>query len=141
MKIFDHRGVAVHVLFRDEHCPPHVHVFGNQWGGRYQFSFVDNVVELWDLEGKHPKAPFLEDIRQQIRSAGNLLQIRHLWSTALGHLKLCLLNKAWDDGRDRVIAVPASKKAVRILDATFRATNNTTVLSLSGPPHQVEIQL
>lgn len=38
--------------FRDEHCPPHVHVAGKEWDARFRFSFLDGHVALWDVGQK-----------------------------------------------------------------------------------------
>jgi hypothetical protein len=43
------QGLAMVVMLRDEHCPPHVHVDGGRWSARFKFSFWHNGVELWDV--------------------------------------------------------------------------------------------
>lgn len=141
MKIFAYRGMRVAVLSND-HCPAHVHVMGNDWEARFQFSFVQDKVWLWDVLHGKPRASTLEAVRRFMLTPANLRVVRNDWSTVQTTLKLCLENQMWDDRIDEVVPPKnAAQHAVTITDAAYDQDRNVTVLHLAGPPNTVEIEL
>ncbi len=69
MRIGTYKGCVISVFLRDEHCPPHVHVRGTGWDARFRFSFLDDGVELWDVdpERRRPPGAVLLGICQALR--------------------------------------------------------------------------
>ena len=142
MKVCTHRGLLIAVLTRNEHCPPHVHVGTGDWNARFEFSFWHNGVRLWDVvpTQESPSAGLLEEIRQAIKEAENLLRARKLWWQS--RQTLCLDNLLWDTTTLAVVTPKGTRTStVQIVSGRFDGVRNRTVLHLAGEPLPLEIQL
>ena len=142
MKVCTHRGLLIAVLTRNEHCPPHVHVGTGDWNARFEFSFWHNGVRLWDVVPiqESPSAGLLEEIRQAIKEAENLLRARKLWWQS--RQTLCLDNLLWDTTTLAVVTPKGTRTStVQIVSGRFDGVRNRTVLDLAGEPLPLEIQL
>lgn len=142
MKVCTHRGLLIAVLTRNEHCPPHVHVGTGDWNARFEFSFWHNGVRLWDVvpTQESPSAGLLEEIRQAIKEAENLLRARKLWWQS--RQTLCLDNLLWDTTTLAVVTPKGTRTStVQIVSGRFDGVRNRTVLDLAGEPLPLEIQL
>ena len=142
MKVFTHLGLAVAVLTRNEHCPPHVHVGPPEWEARFEFSFWHNGARLLDVVPvrNKPNIKVLEGLRQAIMIPENLRRARECWWQS--KQALCLVNQVWDEQRQEV-ASPAQKRqgARMIQTAVFDTQRYRTLLQLKGTPVPVEIDL
>ena len=142
MKVCTHRGLLIAVLTRNEHCPPHVHVGTGDWNARFEFSFWHNGVRLWDVvpTQESPSAGLLEEIRQAIKEAENLLRARKLWWQS--RQTLCLDNLLWDTTTLAAVTPKGTRTStVQIVSGRFDGVRNRTVLDLAGEPLPLEIQL
>ena len=142
MKVCTYRGLLIAVLTRNEHCPPHVHVGTGDWNARFEFSFWHNGVRLWDVvpTQESPSAGLLEEIRQAIKEAENLLRARKLWWQS--RQTLCLDNLLWDTTTLAVVTPKGTRTStVQIVSGRFDGVRNRTVLDLAGEPLPLEIQL
>ena len=141
MRVCAHRRLVFAVLTRDEHCPPHVHVGTDKWEARFEFSFWDNSVRLWDVvpAQRSPSASLLEELRRVLKKPENLKKARQLWWRS--RQTVCLENQHWDASVQAVLS-PSTRRsgAVAILSAHFDASRYRTTLLLANED-QVEIQL
>lgn len=80
MRVGTYKGYVISVFIRDEHCPPHVHVRGNEWDARFRFSFLNGEVELWDVEPERWQPPMavLKEIRGAIMQRHYLARAQDL---------------------------------------------------------------
>jgi hypothetical protein len=141
MKVCSHKGLAMVVYTRNEHCPPHVHVGESDWDARFQFSFWHNEVALWDVapSRRAPKAALLEELRQKLKSRDALRRARGLWWQARG--STCLENQRWDTQRLLVQAARTARSGCqRIVEAKYDPESDMTAISLEGQD-VVEIEL
>ena len=141
MKVCSHKGLAMVVYTRNEHCPPHVHVGEHDWDARFQFSFWHNGVSLWDVapSARAPKPTLLEELRQQLKTPEALRRARGLWWQARG--SACLENQRWDTQRQQVQTVRTGRSgSQRIVDAKYDPEMDMTVISLENQD-VVEIEL
>ncbi len=141
MKVAGYRSLALVVLTRDEHCPPHVHVGDADWEARFKFSFWHDTVCLWDVIPMQnaPKSVLLEKLRQTLMKSVNLRRARQAWWQS--RQTVCLDNLLWQPGTQEVVGSEEAKRGARkIFSATFDATDYMTVLQLEGDV-QVEIEL
>ena len=143
MKVCTHRGLLIAVLTRNEHCPPHVHVGTGDWNARFEFSFWHNGVRLWDVvpTQESPSAGLLEEIRQAIKEAENLLRARKLWWQS--RQTLCLDNLLWDTTTLAVVTPKGTRTSTVqiVVSGRFDGVRNRTVLHLAREPLPLEIQL
>ena len=141
MRVCAHRRLVFAVLTLDEHCPPHVHVGTDKWEARFEFSFWDNSVRLWDVvpAQRSPSASLLEELRRVLKKLENLKKARQLWWRS--RQTVCLENQQWDASVQAVVS-PSTRRsgAVAILSGHFDASRYRTTLLLANED-QVEIQL
>ena len=141
MRVCAHRRLVFAVLTRDEHCPPHVHVGTDKWEARFEFSFWDNSVRLWDVvpAQRSPSASLLEELRRVLKKPENLKKARQLWWRS--RQTVCLENQHWDASVQAVVS-PITRRsgAVAILSGQFDASRYRTTLLVANED-QVEIQL
>lgn len=142
MKICSHRGFAVSIFTRDEHCPPHVHVGNDRWDARFRFSFWHNGVGLWDVKPiRHGLgAALLEELRQALEQPANLRLARQRWW--LSRHSVCLDNQHWDPCREEVVSLSVFRRnTFAILGAVYEPWCDRTILQLVGQANPVEIEL
>ncbi len=141
MKVCSHGGFIFAVLTRNEHCPPHVHVGTDKWDARFEFSFCDNSVKLWDVKPLQytPTATQLEELRQVLKKPVNLKRARELWW--ISRQTLCLENMMWNTEEQKVVSPKInSLQSSAIIAARFDPAANKTHLMLKGSQVE-EIQL
>jgi hypothetical protein len=142
MQVCQYKGLVLAVLTRNEHCPPHVHVGTSRWDVRFEFSFWDNSVRLWDVspERNRPAEGTLEALRQTLMQPAHLRKARELWWKT--RQTTCLENQQWDPKVGEVVS-PKTKRpgALDIQSTRFDAKNYRTVLQLVGTSEPVEIEL
>jgi hypothetical protein len=141
VKVTHYRNYTLAILTRNEHCPPHVHVGGDDWEARFKFSFWHDDVCLWDVTPakNQPKAALLEHLRQTLLKPANLRKARELWWSALS--TMCLDNLMWQLETEEVVTPKAAGRgAHKIVKATFEAGEYKTVLELDGNEEDVEIE-
>ena len=137
-----HQGLLVAVLTRNEHCPPHVHVGPAEWEARFEFSFWHNGVRLWDVvpTQNQPSVGVLERLRQAIKSPAHLRRASECWWQSQQAVRL--VNQAWDDQANEVIAPQVKRTGTRVIQtAVFDAQRHRTILQLEGTDVPVEIEL
>jgi hypothetical protein len=142
MKVCTHKGLVIAVLTRGEHCPPHVHVGTPRWDARFQFSFWNNNVWLWDVtpEKTDPTVGLLEDLRQAIKEPKNLRCAREHWWNS--RQTVCLNNQQWDGESQEVVSPKTKKKGAKsIISAHFDLPRYRTFIELTAPKSIVEIAL
>ena len=128
-------------MTRDEHCPPHVHVGGDDWIARFKFSFWHDDVCLWDVTPakNKPREALLENLRQTLLKPANLRKARELWWSTLR--AVCLDHLMWQpDTQDVVSPNSAGRGARKIAKARFDVDEYKTVLELDGDAGNVEIE-
>lgn len=141
VKVAHYRNYVLVILTRDEHCPPHVHVGGDDWNARFKFSFWHDDVCLWDVEPARnaPREALLENLRQILLKPANLRKARELWWQVLG--TICLDNLMWQPQTEEVVTPKVAQRgAHKIAKATFEAGRYKTVLELAGDEEDVEIE-
>lgn len=142
MKIGTYKGYVIAVLLRDEHCPPHVHVDGQEWHARFRFGFLDGHVELWDIrpERRCPPMAILEGIRQALRQPHYLARARRIWWEKLR--TVCLENHSWDWNADELVEGLVIRRGVYVIArACHDVAGQRTILDLVRAPGRVEIRL
>lgn len=142
MKICTHKGLAIAVLTRNEHCPPHVHVGSDKWQARFEFGFWHNGVRLLDVVPmqNQPTVAVLEDLRQVLKQPANLRRAREIWWRSLQ--TVCLANRLWDTDLDEAVSTNDRRPSIRVIDAArFDASSYKTVLRLAGQFNFLEIEL
>ncbi|MDD5443435.1 MAG: DUF4160 domain-containing protein, partial [Pseudomonas fluorescens] len=133
---------VIAVFFRDEHCPPHVHVKGKAWDARFRFSFLDGRVALWDVnpERCRPAGAILEGIRQALMQPHYLARARRIWWQKLQ--TVCLENHSWDWDADEVVPGLVIRRGVYVIaNARHDVVGQRTILNLVRAPGCVEIDL
>jgi len=141
VKVAGYCGLALVVLTRDEHCPPHVHVGDADWEARFKFSFWHDMVCLWDVIPMQnaPKIALLEQLRRTLMKSANLRKARQAWWRS--RQTVCLDHLFWQPGTQEVVGSEDARRGARkIFSATFDATDYMTVLQLEGDV-QVEMEL
>lgn len=142
MKVFTHKGLAVVIMLRDEHCPPHVHVDGDDWAARFRFSFWHAGVELWDVVpyGQRPPLAVLEGVRKALQQPAHLRKARSVWWSKLH--TVCVDHQLWDWQASAVVDKSSSGRQVHLIESAYYAIEqNSTLLKLVGAPYNVEISL
>lgn len=137
-----HQGLLVAVLTRNEHCPLHVHVGHAEGEGHFEFSFWHNGVRLRDVvpTQNQPSVGVLERLRQAIKFPAHLQRAREYWWQS--QQAVCLVNQAWDDQTNEVIAPHVKRPGARTIQtAVFDAQSHRTILQLEGTEVPVEIEL
>ncbi|WP_261641539.1 hypothetical protein [Erwinia mallotivora] len=96
MKICVIGKFEVKVLTRNEHCPPHVHVFFDKGEMRLEFSFVHNDFEVYDTKPikNEPLEKEIDNLITALKKKEILDMIRMCWDK-IG-IGTCLENKYWD---------------------------------------------
>lgn len=129
-------GYQIVVMFRDEHCPPHVHVDGKDWSMRIKFSFWNNDTEFWDTTPSRAK-PNLRVIRmlcRELEKTNNLCKARQEWMKAVK--QTCMDNGYWDLTNSKM-----GSQGNTIINSTYDTQKNITVLDLLHVNNKVEIKL
>ena len=142
MRIGTYKGCVISVFLRDEHCPPHVHVRGTGWDARFRFSFLDDGVELWDVdpERRRPPGAVLLGICQALRQRHYLARARRIWWEKIQ--TVCLENHSWDWEADEVVPGLVIRRGVYVIArARHDVAGRRTILNLVRAPGSVEIEL
>lgn len=142
MKVCTYKGLAIAVLTRNEHCPPHVHVGTNEWEARFEFSFWHNSVLLWDVVPvqNRPTADLLEGVRQTLKQPAHLRRAREIWWNSTQ--SVCLANQLWDMDGDKIVSAKERCPNVCLIEAArFEVAANKTILQLAGQSSPLEIEL
>lgn len=142
MRIGTYKGFVISVLLRDEHCPPHVHVRGAGWDARFRFSFLDDSVELWDVdpERRRPPGAVLLGIRQALMQRHYLARARRIWWEKIQ--TVCLENHSWDLEADEVVPGLVIRPGVHVIARAWHdAVGQQTILNLVRIPVWVKINL
>jgi hypothetical protein len=141
VKVAHYRNYALVILTRNEHCPPHVHVGGDDWEARFKFSFWHDDVCLWDVEPakNKPREALLENLRQTLLKPAHLRKAREVWWGT--RTTVCLDNLMWQPETQEVVGPKDAKRgAHKIIEATFDESEYKTVLELDGDAEDVEIE-
>ncbi len=142
MRVGTYKGYVISVFIRDEHCPPHVHVRGNEWDARFRFSFLHGDVELWDVdpERRRPPAAVLAGLREAIAQRHYLARARRIWWERLQ--TICLENHSWDWENREVLPGLIIRHGVYVIArARHDVVRQKTILNLVRAPGFVEIDL
>ncbi|NWA68471.1 DUF4160 domain-containing protein [Pseudomonas reactans] len=142
MRVGTYKGYVISVFIRDEHCPPHVHVWGNEWDARFRFSFLHGEVELWDVEPERRQPPMavLKEIRGAIMQRHYLARARRIWREYLQ--TVCLENHSWDWEACEVLSGLIIQPGVYVIArARHDVVGQKTILNLVRAPGFVEIEL
>ncbi|UII70831.1 DUF4160 domain-containing protein [Pseudomonas sp. HN11] len=142
MRVGTYKGYVISVFIRDEHCPPHVHVRGNEWDARFRFSFLNGDVELWDVEPERRQPPMavLKEIREAIMQRHYLARARRIWWDYLQ--TVCLENHSWDWEAHEVLPGLLIQPGVYVIArARHDVVGQKTILNLVRAPGFVEIEL
>ncbi|MGY2401624.1 DUF4160 domain-containing protein [Pseudomonas sp. SDO5271_S396] len=142
MRVGAYKGYVISVFIRDEHCPPHVHVRGNDWDARFRFSFLDGDVELWDVapERRSPPMAVLKDIRGAIMQRHYLARARRIWWDYLQ--TVCLENHSWDWEASELVPGLVIRRGVHVIaSARHDVVAQRTILNLVRAPDSVGIDL
>ena len=101
------------IMTRDEHCPPHVHVGGDDWIARFKFSFWHDDVCLWDVTPakNKPREALLENLRQTLLKPANLRKARELWWSTLR--AVCLDHLMWQPDTQDVVSPNSAGRGAR----------------------------
>lgn len=141
VKIASYGNFTLVVLTRNEHCPPHVHVWSTAWEARFKFSFWRDDVCLWDVvpARKAPTVRLLEGIRMELKRPATLYKARSLWWKAAN--TVCLDHLMWLPGTQEVVApCDTFPDARRIVSARFDGGIYSTILQLEGDSEVLEIE-
>ncbi|WP_353632137.1 DUF4160 domain-containing protein [Pseudomonas canadensis] len=142
MRVGTYKGYVISVFIRDEPCPPHVHVWGNEWDARFRFSFLHGEVELWDVEPERRQPPMavLKEIRGAIMQRHYLARARRIWWEYLQ--TVCLENHSWDwEAREVLPGLIIQPGVYVIARARHDVVGQKTILNLVRAPGFVEIEL
>ncbi|MGY2292620.1 DUF4160 domain-containing protein [Pseudomonas sp. SDO528_S397] len=142
MRVSTYKGYVIAVLLRDEHCPPHVHVAGQEWHARFRFGFLDAHVELWDVDPERcrPPAAILEGIRQTLKQPHCLARARKIWWEKIR--TVCLENHSWDWEADELIPGLVIRRGVYVIARAYHdVARQRTILDLVRAPGRVEVEL
>ena len=87
-----------------------------------------------------PSVGVLERLRQAIKFPAHLQRAREYWWQS--QQAVCLVNQAWDDQTNEVIAPHVKRPGARTIQAAvFDAQSHRTILKLEGTEVPVEIEL
>ena len=142
MRVGAYKGYVISVFIRDEHCPPHVHVWGNEWDARFRFSFLNGDVELWDVEPERRQPPMavLKEIRGAIMQRHYLARARRIWWEYLQ--TVCLENHCWDWDAGELVPRLVIRRGVHVIaSARHDVVAQRTILNLVRAPDCVGIDL
>lgn len=142
MRIGTYKGFVISVLLRDEHCPPRVHVRGAGWDARFRFSFLDDDVELWDVdpERRTPPGAVLLGIRAALMQRHYLARARRIWWEKIQ--TVCLENHSWDWSAAELVPGLVIRPGVYVIaNAWHDVVGPRTILNLVRAPDSVRIDL
>ena len=115
--------VKVWINTRD-HCGPHAHCGdpGSTWEARFRFSYLNNIVSIWDVLWGNPSTRALSTIATDLQPYAADLR-REWWRCFSTTIGCCLINQTHHDnaGVPRVIAV-----------AVYDPGTNQTILTFSN---------
>jgi hypothetical protein len=125
-------AVRVVIRTRDEHCPPHVHAENKaeRWKARFQFTFLNDDVELSEvvpLRNKPSKAA-LDRIRVVVISQLDLCR-----STGWNFMRTACLENIWvtaDKNGHFVICSSKMTGAVQVRSAVYNPVNRVLQMTM-----------